>query len=143
MCLGFDIPERGVESLLFQVTYNTSRLQFVLDHAKDLMGIDQAFIQTLISTKSQEWSYEREYRAIANLDVRDPATGYYYVDFGPELRLREVILGSRNQTPVGQVAKRVKGNLDSVLVYKARPAFQKFEMVRNKSVSAISVKPRT
>jgi hypothetical protein len=52
ICLGFDVPKRGEESLLSPAVYNASRLQFTLDHTQDLLGIDQTFIHTLIATKS-------------------------------------------------------------------------------------------
>lgn len=139
ICLGFDVPEPGPDGIISPVSYNTDRLQFVLDHSKDKLGIDGEFVRTLMFTKSKEWAYEREWRTLANLNERDPITGHYYVDFGPQLQLREVILGSRNDTPVGQVAKLVKANEWPVQVLKARPAFQKFAMVKNLKIRPIRV----
>lgn len=95
----------------------------------------------MLFTKSHEWACEREYRSIAELKIQDPATGFYYVDFEPSLQLREVIVGDRNITPVGQVAKLVRKSAHQVLL-KARPAFKEFAIVRNKAVGAISVPAR-
>jgi hypothetical protein len=140
ICLGFDIPERKGELLVNPVVYNPSRLEFLLDTSKDMHGIDQQFVQSLLYTKSHEWQYEREYRAIANLQIRDSETGFFYVDFGPEMQLREVVIGTRNPTPIGQIAKAVRRGAHQVSVFKVRPAFHKFAMVRNMAIAAISVR---
>jgi hypothetical protein len=142
VCLGFDIPDNGPDPLAGPVVYNPQRLQFVLDQRKNLFGIDEEFLRALLYTKSQEWAYEREWRSMADLKAKDPTTGFYYVEFGPQLQLREVILGARNEMPVGQMAKLVRNSRCPVQVLKARPAFQEFAMVRNKAVKAINVPSR-
>jgi len=48
-----------------------------------------------MTTKATDWSYKCEYRAIARLTTPDPRTGLYYTDFGPQMQLREVIIGHR------------------------------------------------
>lgn len=142
VCLGFDVASDADDPTVRQVEYNPERVAFMLDREKELFGIDQHFIHTLLYTKAREWAYEREWRVIANLDHKDDATGFYYADFGPQLTLREVILGCRNPTPVGQLAKLVRNNYASVKVWKVRPAFQEFAMVENKSVKPINVSAR-
>lgn len=137
ICLGFDIPDE----LAGPVIYNPNRLKFELQEDKKLYGIDDAFIETLRYTKAKEWEYEREWRLSAELKARD-VNGFYYVDFGPQLRLREIIVGARSGMSIGQVAKLVKMNPEPVLVMKARTAFQEFAMVRNKAVAAITVKTK-
>jgi hypothetical protein len=139
VCLGFDIGELNGEPLAYPVSYSAERLQFQIDQEKDLLGIDERYVRALLYTKAQQWSYEREYRIVANLELRDEKTGHYYVDFGAQLQLREVVLGARNEMPVGQMAKLVRKNGASVQVMKARTGFQQFEMVRNKGVKAINV----
>jgi hypothetical protein len=139
VCLGFDVANDVDDPTVRQVEYNPERVRFMLDRDKELFGMDEHFIHTLLYTKAREWSYEREWRVIANLQQKDEGTGFYYVAFGPQLTLREVILGCRNPTPVGQVAKLARNNHASVRVCKARPAFQEFAMVENKSIKPISV----
>jgi hypothetical protein len=95
--------------LVAPVVYNPQRLQFVLDQRKALFGIDEEFIRALLYAKSHEWAYEREWRSMADLMVKDTTTGFYYVDFGPQLQLREVIFGARNEMPVGQMGKPCGG----------------------------------
>lgn len=141
ICLGFDVPEfRGSERLLSPVIYAPERLAFFLDAEKDLYGIDREFVLAMLLTKSREWAYEQEYRTVADLKIKDPLTGHHYVDFGPELKLREVIVGARNQTPVGQIAKLIGRSENPVIVFKVRAAFQEFAMVRNKNISPIKVR---
>lgn len=143
VCLGFDVPEfRGSERLLAPVIYAPERLVFLLDSEKDLYGIDAKFILAMMCTKSREWAYEQEYRTVSDLKIKDAVTGHHYVDFGPELQLREVILGARNSAPVGQVAKLVRQPEYPVSVFKARAAFQEFAMVPNKRISPIKVRAR-
>jgi hypothetical protein len=141
VCLGFDVA-KDEPDVVRQVEYNPERVKVLLDSQKELYGLDQNFIQTIIYTKAHEWAYEREWRVIGKLEHQDPATGYYFVDFGPKLILREVILGCRNDTPVGDIAKLARNNDASVRVCRARPAFQEFAMVENKRIKAINVHPR-
>jgi hypothetical protein len=124
------------------VEYKPERTATRLDPAKELYGLREDFIQKLIYTKAREWSYEREWRVIAELTHADERTGFHYVNFGPQLELREVILGCRNSTPVGQIAKLVRNNSAQVRVSKLRPGFQRFEMVENKRIKAINVPAR-
>lgn len=125
-----------------KVDYYADRVQFDLDPDKELYGIDPEFIQTLIYTKADAWAYEREWRVVADLTHQDVTTGFYFVDFGTQLILREIILGCRNSVPVGQIAKLVRGNPQQVRVCKARPAFHEFAMVENKRIKAINVPSR-
>lgn len=142
MCLGFDVPHEEENRLISPVQYNIERLQFALDRTKDMYGIDGDFIRALMFTKSKEWAYEQEWRTLANLEIQDPVTGHHYVDFGPNLQLREVIIGSRNETPVGQIAKLIRGSNQPVKVLKARAAFQEFAMVQNINITPIRVSPK-
>ena len=139
VCLGFDVGELAGESLAHPVSYSPARLHFELDLTKDLMGIDEQYVRALLHAKAEQWSYEREYRVVANLEVQDEKTGFYYVEFGDQLQLREIIIGARNEMPVGQMAKLVRGNGAAVQVLKARPGFHQFEVVRDRGVKAINV----
>lgn len=142
ICLGFDVPDEGPESALKRVDYSPERLKLTLNMQEDFRGINHDVIRAVLCTKSAEWAYEREWRALANLTTKDPESGHYYVAFGEDLQLREVILGARNAVPVGQVAKLIKGNAVSIKVFKARAAFHEFAMVTNLAVEPIRVKGR-
>ena len=106
--------------------YAPDRLQFELDRVAALGGITFEVVQQMYLTKAKEWAYENEYRLTADLKEQDPATRFYFVDFGPSLQLREIVLGCRFVGSVGKVAKLVKHNTAPVQVLRARPAHGSF-----------------
>ena len=70
--------------------------------------------------------------------------GHYFRKFAEDgwLFLREVIIGDRSRLTPSEVAKSVgRVNAKSVRIFKARAAFTKFEVVPDKSVSAVVVHP--
>lgn len=139
VCLGFDVRA----DLPLPVFYEPERVRTLLDESKPLYGISQETLQTILRTKYSAWAYEKEWRLFAKLTHRDPVTGFYYVDFGPDMILREVIVGARCKRSVGAIAKSIGKDVDqSVRVIKARPAFETFGMVRQKRVTPIMVHPR-
>lgn len=140
ICFGFDIGRDGSDDdIVRQVQYEPNRLRFRLQDDVPLFGIDEKFVKAMLYTKANEWAYEREWRATADLAVRDSQTGFHYVDFGPQMQLREVILGARNQRTPEEVAKLVSKNARDVAVFKARPAFRRFAMTRDRLTSKIVV----
>lgn len=144
MCLGFEIPalpDDWDNSLIRPMMYEANRLKFELTKIQESVDDRMAFIRTLLHTKASEWGYEREYRMMADLKERD-ANGYYYVDFGPNMTLREVIIGCRSKLLPSQVAPKLRGLPASVKVYKARAGFTNFEMVRDKKVPVLNVPAR-
>jgi hypothetical protein len=141
MCLGFEIPalrDDWDNSIIRPMWYETERLKFEL--AKIQASADErfAFIRALLHTKARAWEYEREYRMMADLKEKQ-ANGFYYVDFGPSMVLREVIIGCRSKLLPPQVASKLRGLPASVKVYKARAGFTDFEMVRDKKVPIANV----
>lgn len=136
LCLGFDVSERP--GLVSKVDYVPDRLRHVLQHKKRLLGVDEALLVQVLRTKYQEWAYEREYRVFAELKDRSP-NGLYYVDFGPDLTLREVILGSRCELTLPSVAAAIKEPEKAVEIFKARPAFSSFRIVRQNNVRGIKI----
>jgi len=120
LCLGFEIP-RGV---LGKVRYLDSRWP-----VPDVF--DMRFVKRLLYTKFSHWRYEQEYRAFVNLDSQ--IDGHYFMDFGSSLRLKRVIVGDQSAISRSDVAGAIKGAQSGVAVFKARAAFQSFEVVRNKN----------
>jgi hypothetical protein len=141
VCLGFDVPDIR-EPIPMQ--YDPDRLKLLLDPTKRLGGFDESLIKKILTTKFKDWEYEHEWRVFGNLDERDSESGLYLVDFGPELVLREVIVGINCKTTVGQFAKLVRDGgpvPKSVTVFKTRAGFQHFEVVRQKQVTPIVIHP--
>jgi len=135
VCLGFDV----VDAEIHEVKYEPNRLVGLIDGIGPgkLMNEDQ--FTALLTTKFKEWEYEREWRMFARLDEREPKDGLYYFNFDPHLRLREVILGARCEATVQEFAKKVPRSTEPVEVFKARPAFESFQIVRQKRVQPIIV----
>lgn len=141
VCLGIDIVE---EDKIRKMVYEPERLKGLFDGTKPNAGVEEETLLMVLTTKYKHWEYEDECRAFASLDERDEKTGLYYVDFGSTLLLREVIVGARCTKPVGEFAKLIKASrkvLKPITVFKARPAFRTFTMVRQKRVTPITIKP--
>ena len=144
MCLGFEIPalpDDWDNSIIRPMMYETKRLKFELAKLQAAVDDRMAFIRALLHTKAKDWGYEREYRTMADLKEKE-ANGIYYVDFGPSMVLREVIIGCRSKLLPPQVASKLRGLPASVKVYKARVGFTDFEMVRDKKVPIVNVLAR-
>jgi hypothetical protein len=137
ICLGFDVSEH----LLTQVTYTDQKIAVPFGAHLPKHGLTADLLSKVRITKATDWSYEREYRAEAALKTPDPKSGYFYTDFGPEIQLREVILGHRCEWTIAKTAKNIGKTVQPVRVCKARPAFGKFEMVEKRDVHAKTVKP--
>jgi hypothetical protein len=89
ICLGFDIPEEIGQ----RVTYVDQRLPFpslFALHEKERLRAAQSFL----FTKFSSWSYEEEVRATLLLDPTTEEQGRFFVSFGPDLALAEIIIGS-------------------------------------------------
>jgi len=140
VCFGFDVPDD--QDLIHKMLYTPERLQYELDRAAERGGVTPEVVLEMFLTKGKAWEYENEYRLTADLKEQDPDTGFYFVDFGPGLQLREIVLGCRFNGSVDDVAKLVKHNAASVQVLRSRPAHGSFRMVQNKEVKPITVKPQ-
>lgn len=141
VCLGIDIVEKDK---IRKMVYEPERLKGLFDLTKPNGGANEETLLAVLTTKYKQWEYEDEWRAFAGLDDCDAKTGLYYVDFGPTILLREIIVGARCTKPVGQFAKLVKASgkvLKPVTIVKARPAFRTFTMVRQRRVTPITIKP--
>jgi hypothetical protein len=137
VCLGFDVPDDKPRKMV----YEPERIKWAVDLAKPIRGVDVELLERVVTTKYAQWAYEEEWRLFAKLEEPDPKNGECYVNFGPSLTLREIIVGARCQSSVGSF-KRLVGNVEkSIEIIKARPAFETFTMVRQKKVSPILVLP--
>jgi len=126
LALGFDVK---IGDYLKKVIYVSERelLPKVTDFNKDQMvsKIDKATY-----TKFDHWQYEQEYRTFVNLDEKDGETNLYFLDFGPETVLKEIVLGPKCVLTSRDLRKKTSG---SVKFTTARLAFQTFEVVPQKN----------
>lgn len=126
MCLGFDVKHEYAN----KVAYIDGRLPFENVDLKD--GVSQRLINDLMLTKHSSWSYEREYRGWARL-VESDENGLYFSRCSENLILREVILGAASSMSKASAEALLENFESSVDLFKVRPAFRTFEMVRDRS----------
>lgn len=120
ICIGFDVPD----NLLVKVDYVSERLP--------VKGkITEKTMLTFLTTKFIHWKYEQEYRAFLSLDEEE--NDFYYADFSENLKLKQVIVGAHSTITRAEVNEAVGDIITEIEVFKARAAFRKFEIVRNKN----------
>jgi hypothetical protein len=138
VALGFDVPDE----LLTRIEYTDKKITVPFGPHLPKHGLSAQLLNKIRMTKATDWSYEREYRVESELKERDSVTGLYYVDFGSELALREIIIGYRCAWTAAANRRMLGTASESVRICKARPAFGKFEMVEDRQVKAVTVKPK-
>jgi hypothetical protein len=139
LCLGFEVED----SLLTKVAYTDEKIAVPMGAHLPKFGLSAALLTKVVSTKATDWSYEHEYRVMGRLAKQDPRTGLYYTDFGPQIQLREVIIGYRCTWSIA-ITRETVAEVDApVRICKARPAFGKFEMIEQQQVKPVTIKPLT
>jgi len=137
VCFGFDVDDK----LLTKVEYTDEKIAVPFGVHLPRFGLSAQLLTKIVSTKATDWSYEREYRVMGKLVTQDPRTGLYYTAFGPQIQLREVIIGHRCTWHTESTRKLIDKVELSVRICKARPAFGKFEMVEQKQVRPVTLQP--
>jgi hypothetical protein len=92
-------------------------------------------LQGLISTKSSEWRYEREFRLVVRLTKCIKENNLYFEEFSNDLQLREVRLGKECKLDIRKVRDAVKlsyGQSD-VIVSKAKLSSTSFRIIEDRS----------
>lgn len=133
LCLGFDVADNDS---FMRVTYRDERPTLQDFGCKDLHYLNEQHMRQLLSMKFSAWSYETEYRAFCDLEEIDPASGHYFIDFSESLKLAQVIVGHRSGMTRSQLASALGGRAGVVDTFKARPGFQRFEVVENQRAGA-------
>jgi hypothetical protein len=90
-------------------------------------------MQLLNRQKFDGWKYEGEYRCFTTLRDGEIIKGqmHYFFDFGPQLQLKEVIVGHRSKVTRQDVAEALGDLEPTVERFRARAAFDEFRIVRN------------
>jgi hypothetical protein len=130
VCLGFDISD----NLLLKVKYRSKRGTVDVQALVNTGGpAEERMMRDALSTKYIHWRYEHEQRLFVGLDhsTITPA-GLYFADFGPNLVLREVIVGAKSEINRAEVAEAL-GDMAEVETFKARLAYQTFRVVKNQN----------
>ena len=119
ICLGFDVPDE----LLNKVDYVDDRIDY-----QGGFSVEDMF--KLLTTKFKHWSFEEEHRIFVDLQGKED--GLYYLPFGPNLKLQQVIIGASSKATRQQVLDSL-GSSGGVEIFKARAAFKSFDIVRNRA----------
>ena len=126
--LGFDIPDEK----LMPVSYIQGLHKIsVLSEGANQETINK-FLKRLRYTKFKDWWYEDEVRQFFQLGGLSSESGLYFVPFGPELELREIIIGPRSEVPIHSIRSMIKDLRPKVFVIKSRIAYTKFGVVENR-----------
>lgn len=131
MALGFEIPDNYV----IPVKYSSKMQKADVESIVNASDVDLAsdFACSLLATKFADWKYEDESRVFVRLDPATQEGGLFFKEFGPKLKLVEIVLGARCPTPISRVRDLVKSYEHKVHVKRARIAFTKFSVVENRA----------
>jgi len=132
ICLGFDVPTNHLK----KINYCPGRLKIAFNNTEDPKCINDASMQKLLFTKYEDWAYEEEYRVYTTLEEQDAETGLFFKEFGPELQLKEVIVGPMCDVSYDAVSKTIDG-LTEVSIIKSRLAFNSYRVVKNKKPGSV------
>jgi hypothetical protein len=123
ICLGFDVPTELVRAVEY------------VNHVKVIGKLPtlprkqkKAIIDRMNWAKYKGWSYEKEVRAKARREEKDPDTGLYFVKFDNNLMLKEVIGGARC-TVTRKELEIALGDYAGVATKRAWAHPKRFEMI--------------
>lgn len=128
MCLGFDINDE----YLIPVKYSKSRMKIDLVELKESGKLNEELLLRIMRTKYVDWSYEREVRVPVDLNEIDKTTGLYFYNFSGAMRLAEIIAGALCAISEETIVEATHDEDCPITPIKARLAFQKFHIVKNK-----------
>jgi hypothetical protein len=127
ICLGFDIPAKD----LHPINYMDNRLGY---EPTDVDSEEKRHAWSLgfFTTKHTHWGYEQEERMIVDLESTDRDQNLHFCPFERgAMKLKEIIVGCNSDVTRKQI-KEIAGREDhDVDFFKVRPAFGKFEIVKN------------
>lgn len=129
VCYGFDVdPKTFVD-----VRYVSERLYSNLTPENFLHHVGEDQMVDLFATKYIHWSYEEEVRLLVTFSEAVEKDQLVFHEFSNSMQLREVIVGPKSDIRVPEIEATVADK--NVEVFKARIAFQRFEVVRQKNRS--------
>jgi Protein of unknown function (DUF2971) len=131
MVLGFDV----IPQTYFPVRYEEKRPTLESMGLSRFDEMSEKDMELLVRMKAKGWEYERERRAFIRLEdgVRIDGQVHYFLDFGPGLDLKEVIVGTRFRTERAEVERAVAKH--DVAIFMARGDFEDFKVVRQNDPS--------
>ncbi|EMM9456386.1 DUF2971 domain-containing protein [Pseudomonas aeruginosa] len=129
ICLGFDVDAERLK----KVVYRSSRVKFDFPSFVEMSKAERAArMAYALNVKHSEWSYERELRIMPSLHDSILEDSRYFLPFDKFGVLREVIIGCNSHISPESVRAELYG-AERVAIWKARPAFNSYNIVQNKS----------
>lgn len=141
VALEFEISENIVE----RICYVDGRINLPLfEKLEELIESKDPSLERQLSdllyTKSDEWEYENEFRAIIDKDDVTIRNGIEFLELQKtEIKITGLVLGALNNTKIEDIKEALPAN-QTIEVIKVRPAFKSFQITRNLSFSPIKLK---
>jgi len=128
LCLGFDVAD----NICSDVEYSPERINIDLEDF-DFEAGEGAEREAIrwSTTKFDHWSYEQEVRVFLALKERGEL-GLYWCQLDEQIQLREVIVGPTSDVSRKEVQAAIGHKSPKVDLIKARLAFQKYRVVRQR-----------
>ena len=126
ICLGFDL-RRGKE--VQEVVYAETRPRGKSGTSEDEQSITTDIKNCLFRTKYEGWKYEQELRRFVDLSKTKQEKGLYFLPFDEDLRLREIILGKRNEYSLKAIRALANSTNPGAVVFKTRLERRGFRIV--------------
>ena len=121
LCLGFDVPVGELQSVKY-----LDRRWTLSDLVPEKTGPGPLFC-----TKFSDWKYEEECRRIITLADARKDGDHFFWPFGPDLMLRQVIVGPRSKVTKHLLKEVLGADLKHVQLTRSRLAFRTFRVVAN------------
>lgn len=130
LCLAFDVDQ--TEEFL-PVEYVDRRPTWEEFGYPGFNSLDEDGYARLVHLKFDAWAYENEWRTFVEFNQCTVKDGRHFMPFQPRMKLSKVIMGSRSTSTRSEVRDHLADLASTVEIFKSRPGFKTFEVVRNQS----------
>jgi len=124
ICLGFDVPDPMTKDVRY-----VGDLLVTGDLTNCSTDEKLRIIERLYSAKYSRWCYEEEVRVHSSREEVDEETGQYFVNFGEDLSLKEVIAGARFPLSKRPIQEALKNYSEDIKLVKASQSPGRFEII--------------
>jgi hypothetical protein len=130
-CLGFEVPRERLK----HIEYVPEMPEATIHSNMTMTTEEQRAMLLNVTIKHEGWKYERELRFFTPRSEQYQEDGVWFYPFGPDLRLQQVMVGASSPYSRADIKEALGGMKATLDVFKARAAFTKFEIVRNRDDS--------
>jgi hypothetical protein len=124
LAVGFDVPDLTAEMAQL-VEYVEQPMKLTLDN------LDFELANKMLFMKYDHWRYEDEIRMWSSLEEK--SGHFYFMKFGPMLRLAEVIVGAKSSVTERKILQTLNIQNSDVRILKARLAYNAFRVVEDEN----------